>query len=84
MKLVFRLHLLIWVRGTSDFVVYLNGKATLMDPSMLLSQISGDAIVSIEYIMDDESTVDDIPFDTKSIASKSNKENNCRLYAAGK
>jgi outer membrane receptor protein involved in Fe transport len=38
------------VRGTSDFMVYLNGKATLMDPSMLLSQISGDAIVSIEVI----------------------------------
>ncbi len=38
------------VRGTSDFIVYLNGKATLMDPSMLLSQLSGDAIESIEVI----------------------------------
>ena len=38
------------VRGTSDFMVYLNGKATLMDPSMLLSQLSGDAIESIEVI----------------------------------
>ncbi len=38
------------VRGTSDFLVYLNGKATLMDPSMLLSQLSGDAIESIEVI----------------------------------
>ena len=38
------------VRGTSDFVVYLNGKATQMDPSMLLAQISGDAIKSIEVI----------------------------------
>jgi len=38
------------VRGTSDFVVYLNGKATLMEPSMLLAQLSGDAIESIEVI----------------------------------
>lgn len=38
------------VRGTSDFMVYLNGKATLMDPSMLLSQLSADAIESIEVI----------------------------------
>jgi len=38
------------VRGTSDFVVYLNGKATLMEPSMLLGQLSGDAIESIEVI----------------------------------
>lgn len=38
------------VRGTSNFLVYLNGKATLMDPSMLLSQLSGDAIESIEVI----------------------------------
>lgn len=38
------------VRGTSDFMVYLNGKPTLMEPSMLLSQLSADAIVSIEVI----------------------------------
>lgn len=38
------------VRGTTDFVVYLNGKATLMDPSMLLAQLSGDDIESIEVI----------------------------------
>jgi outer membrane receptor protein involved in Fe transport len=38
------------VRGTTDFLVYLNGKATLMDPSMLLGQIASDAIVSIEVI----------------------------------
>lgn len=38
------------VRGTSDFLVYLNGKATLMEPSMLLAQLSGDAIESIEVI----------------------------------
>jgi len=38
------------VRGTSDFMVYLNGKATQMDPSMLLAQLSGDAIESIEVI----------------------------------
>ncbi len=38
------------VRGTTDFLVYLNGKATLMDPSMLLGQISGEAIESIEVI----------------------------------
>jgi len=38
------------VRGTTDFMVYLNGKATQMEPSMLLAQLSGDAIVSIELI----------------------------------
>jgi len=38
------------VRGTADFVVYLNGKPTRMDPSQLLAQISGDAIKSIEVI----------------------------------
>ena len=38
------------VRGTSDFMVYLNGKATLMDPSVLLAQLSADAIESIEVI----------------------------------
>ena len=38
------------VRGTTDFMVYLNGKPTQMDPSMMLGQISGDAIESIEVI----------------------------------
>jgi outer membrane receptor protein involved in Fe transport len=38
------------VRGTTDFMVYLNGKPTLMDPSALLAQLSGDAIESIEVI----------------------------------
>ncbi|MEN8157794.1 MAG: outer membrane beta-barrel protein [Bacteroidota bacterium] len=38
------------VRGTADFMVYLNGKATLMEPSLLLAQLSGDAIESIEVI----------------------------------
>lgn len=38
------------VRGTTDFMVYLNGKPTQMDPSMLLGQISGEAIESIEVI----------------------------------
>lgn len=38
------------VRGTSDFMVYLNGKPTYMDASMMLSQISADAIQKIEVI----------------------------------
>mgnify|MGYP006077977707 CR=1 FL=1 len=38
------------VRGTQDFVVYLNGKPTQMDPTMLLGQISSDAIVSVDVI----------------------------------
>ena len=38
------------VRGTSDFMVYLNGKPTQMDPSMLLAQISGDMIQRIDVI----------------------------------
>ena len=38
------------VRGTSDFMVYLNGKPTLMDPSTLLAQLPADAITSIDVI----------------------------------
>ncbi len=38
------------VRGTTDFVVYLNGKPTQMDPSILLGQISGAQIDNVEVI----------------------------------
>ncbi len=38
------------VRGTSDFMVYLNGKPTQLDPSTLLGQISGSQIENIEII----------------------------------
>lgn len=38
------------VRGTTDFMVYLNGKPTQMEPSMLLAQLSGDAIENIDII----------------------------------
>lgn len=38
------------VRGTTDFMVYLNGKPTQMEASMLLAQIAGDAIQSIDVI----------------------------------
>lgn len=38
------------VRGTSDFMVYINGKPSQIDPSMLLSQISGDMIKKIDVI----------------------------------
>lgn len=38
------------VRGTTDFVVYLNGKPTQMEPSVLLAQLSADAIENIEVI----------------------------------
>jgi outer membrane receptor protein involved in Fe transport len=38
------------VRGTTDFMVYLNGKPTQMDPSMLLGQIAGNTIDNIEVI----------------------------------
>lgn len=38
------------VRGTSDFVVYLNGKPSQMDAKMLLGQIASDAIVSVDII----------------------------------
>lgn len=38
------------VRGTTDFMVYLNGKPTQMDPSMLLGQIAGNSIENIEVI----------------------------------
>jgi outer membrane receptor protein involved in Fe transport len=38
------------VRGTNDFMVYLNGKPTQIDPSMLLGQINSDIIDNIEVI----------------------------------
>lgn len=38
------------VRGTTDFMVYLNGKPTQIEPSVLLGQISSDVIENIEVI----------------------------------
>jgi outer membrane receptor protein involved in Fe transport len=38
------------VRGTTDFMVYMNGKPTQMDPSMLLGQINSDNIENVEVI----------------------------------
>ena len=38
------------VRGTSDFVVYLNGKPTNMEPSVLLASIASENIENIEVI----------------------------------
>jgi outer membrane receptor protein involved in Fe transport len=38
------------VRGTSDFIVYLNGKPTQIDPATLLGQISVSQIENIEVI----------------------------------
>ncbi len=38
------------VRGTNDFMVYLNGRPTQMEPSILLGQISGDNIQHIDVI----------------------------------
>jgi outer membrane receptor protein involved in Fe transport len=38
------------VRGTTDFMVYLNGKPTQLDPSVLLGQISSDAVDQVEVI----------------------------------
>jgi iron complex outermembrane receptor protein len=38
------------VRGTSDFMVYLNGKPSQMEPSLLLAQIPAGTIESIDII----------------------------------
>lgn len=38
------------VRGTTDFMVYLNGKPTQIEPSVLLAQISGNSIEKIDVI----------------------------------
>lgn len=38
------------LRGTTDFTVYLNGKPTQMDPSVLLGQIPANSIQNIEVI----------------------------------
>jgi outer membrane receptor protein involved in Fe transport len=38
------------LRGTSDLLVYLNGKPTLMEPSVLLGQLSAENIQNIEII----------------------------------
>jgi hypothetical protein len=39
------------VRGTSDFMVYLNGKPTQIEASVLLGQISANSIENIEVIL---------------------------------
>jgi len=41
---------IVTVRGSTDFMVYLNGKPTLTDPSVLLAQLSGETIENIEVI----------------------------------
>lgn len=51
------------VRGTSGFMVYLNGKPTQMDASVVLSQIPASAISSIEII-----TVPSAKFDAQGKA----------------
>jgi len=38
------------VRGTTDFIVYLNGRPTQIEPSMLLSQIPASSIIGIDII----------------------------------
>jgi outer membrane receptor for ferrienterochelin and colicin len=38
------------VRGTTDFMVYLNGKPTQMEASVLLGQIAANSIENIEVI----------------------------------
>ncbi len=38
------------VRGTTDFMVYLNGRPTQLEPSVLLAQISAGSIESIDVI----------------------------------
>ncbi|MCT4647167.1 MAG: outer membrane beta-barrel protein, partial [Carboxylicivirga sp.] len=38
------------VRGTNDFMVYLNGKPTQMEPSILLGQIQSESVESIDVI----------------------------------
>ncbi len=38
------------VRGTSDFMVYLNGRPTQLEPSVLLAQLSASSITSIDII----------------------------------
>lgn len=41
---------LISVRGTTDFVIYLNGKPSQMEPALLLAQIPAGTIESIDII----------------------------------
>lgn len=38
------------VRGTTDFLVYLNGRPTTIEPSMLLAQLSANSIETVEII----------------------------------
>lgn len=40
----------VFVRGTSDFMLYLNGKPTQMEASVLLGQISANSIENIDVI----------------------------------
>ena len=38
------------MRGTTEFMVYLNGKPTQMEASVLLSQIAANSIENVEVI----------------------------------
>jgi len=72
------------VRGSSDFVVYLNGKPANMNSSMLLSQIPSENIQSIDII-----TVPTARFDAQgmggiiNITTKSNTSSGLTVTATG-
>jgi hypothetical protein len=72
------------VRGTSDFMVYLNGKPTRMEPSMLLAQIPANTIKSIDVI-----TVPSSKYDAQgkggiiNIATKKTGEKRLSISANG-
>lgn len=74
----------ITVRGSSDFVVYFNGKPSNTTPSMLLSQIPGENIQSIDII-----TVPSSAFEAQgmggiiNINTKSNTSTGLTVSASG-
>lgn len=72
------------VRGATDFMVYLNGKPTQMEASVLLAQLQSDAIESVDVI-----TVPSAKFDSQgkggviNITTKRSALNGLSIIASG-
>jgi outer membrane receptor protein involved in Fe transport len=72
------------LRGTTDFIVYLNGRPTQIEPSVLLSQMSASSVVSIDVI-----TVPTAAFDAQgkggiiNITTRSEELNGLSVSATG-
>jgi outer membrane receptor protein involved in Fe transport len=72
------------VRGTTDFIVYLNGRPTQLDPSVLLAQIPASSIIGVDII-----TVPTAGFDAQgkggiiNITTKAHLDSGLSVSASG-